>query len=130
MRNLGLGLGAAALDSAKNGRVGDALALGAGAAYAGKKYEDARKAQRDDDRWDRGDRLRERNCDPDDYLRERYVSPSRWERERWERERRERELRERQERIERERREREREERLRWERLRREREERCRDHRR
>lgn len=150
MRNLGTGLGAAALSSAKNGRIGDAILLGAGAALAGKKYEDARVAQRDESRFSRDDRFgRDDRYNKDDryntsaYDRDRYDNndrfSSRWERERFERERRERaerELRERLqqerlerercERIERERRERiereEREARLRWERLRRERE--------
>ncbi|GAB4469804.1 MAG: hypothetical protein OHK0029_42500 [Armatimonadaceae bacterium] len=45
MRNLGIGLGAAAIHEAAKGRNTNALVLGAGAAYAGKKYEDARKAQ-------------------------------------------------------------------------------------
>jgi hypothetical protein len=51
MRNLGIGLGALAAQQAAKGSTTSALVLGAGAAYAGKKYEDARKAQsRDDDR--------------------------------------------------------------------------------
>ena len=120
MRNLGSGLGAAALSSARNGRMGDAIVLGAGAALAGKKYEDARKAQSDDNRYGRDDRYgRNDRYNTDAYDRDRYSSPSRWERERIERERRERMERERCERIERERREREREERearIRWER--------------
>ena len=45
MRNLGIGLGAAAAHQALKGKTKNALILGAGAAYAGKKYEDARKAQ-------------------------------------------------------------------------------------
>ena len=45
MRNVGVGLGAAALHQALKGKGANALILGAGAAYAGKKYEDARKAQ-------------------------------------------------------------------------------------
>jgi hypothetical protein len=157
MRNLGTGLGAAALSSAKNGRIGDAIVLGAGAALAGKKYEDARVAQRDENRYGRDDRYsRDDRYNTSAYDRDRYDndrSSSRWERERYERERRERaerELRERLlrerierercERIERERREREREERearIRWEREHRghswerehDRDERCRDHR-
>jgi hypothetical protein len=44
-RNVGIGLGAAALHQALTGKGTRALILGAGAAYAGKKYEDARKAQ-------------------------------------------------------------------------------------
>jgi hypothetical protein len=50
MRNLGLGLGAAAAYEAINKRGTHALVLGAGAVYAGKKYEDARKAQKKDNR--------------------------------------------------------------------------------
>ena len=51
MRNLGVGLGALAAQQASKGNTTGALVLGAGAAYAGKKYEDARKAQsREDDR--------------------------------------------------------------------------------
>ena len=46
MRNLGLGLGALATHKALKGDRKSALILGAGAAYAGKKYEDQRKAQR------------------------------------------------------------------------------------
>ncbi|MES2463003.1 MAG: copper amine oxidase N-terminal domain-containing protein [Armatimonadota bacterium] len=45
MRNLGTGLGGAALFSILRGRGTEALILGGGAAYAGKKMEDARKAQ-------------------------------------------------------------------------------------
>lgn len=45
MRNLGIGAGAAAVYEGVNGRTTNALVLGAGAALAGKKYEDARKAQ-------------------------------------------------------------------------------------
>ena len=45
MRNLGIGLGGAAAYEGINGRGTHALILGAGAALAGKKYEDARKAQ-------------------------------------------------------------------------------------
>ncbi len=44
-RNVGIGLGAAALQQAIKGKGTRALILGAGAAYAGKKYEDSRKAQ-------------------------------------------------------------------------------------
>ena len=46
MRNLGVGAGAAAIYEGVNGRTTNAVVLGAGAALAGKKYEDARKAQR------------------------------------------------------------------------------------
>lgn len=45
MRNLGIGLGAAAAHQAIKGKGTNALILGAGAAYSAKKYEDARKAQ-------------------------------------------------------------------------------------
>jgi len=45
MRNIGMGLGAAAVWQATKGKTTNALILGAGAAYAAKKYEDARKAQ-------------------------------------------------------------------------------------
>jgi uncharacterized membrane protein len=45
MRNLGIGLGAVAVHEAIKGRNTNAIIAGAGAAYAGKKYEDARKAQ-------------------------------------------------------------------------------------
>jgi len=45
MRNLGSGLGGAALYELLKGNGTAGLLLGAGAAYAGKKYEDARKAQ-------------------------------------------------------------------------------------
>ena len=109
MRNLGSGLGAAALSSARNGRIGDAIVLGAGAALAGKKYEDARKAQSDEsrygrddrsDRYGRTDRYESNDCyNTDAYDRDRYSSRSRWERERIERERREREREEREARI-------------------------------
>ena len=44
-RNIGVGLGAAAVWQALKGNGTNAILLGAGAAYAGKKYEDARKAQ-------------------------------------------------------------------------------------
>ena len=46
MRNLGLGLGAAAVYKSIKGDPKSALLLGAGAAYAGKKYEDQRKKQK------------------------------------------------------------------------------------
>ncbi|MES2461404.1 MAG: hypothetical protein V4671_12545 [Armatimonadota bacterium] len=45
MRNLGIGLGALAAQQAITGKRTGALVAGAGALYAGKKYEDARKAQ-------------------------------------------------------------------------------------
>ena len=46
LRNLGLGLGALAVHKSLKGDPKSALILGAGAAYAGKKYEDQRKAQK------------------------------------------------------------------------------------
>lgn len=45
MRNIGIGAGAGALYELSKGKGTNALILGAGAAYAGKKYEDDRKAQ-------------------------------------------------------------------------------------
>ncbi len=45
MRNLGIAGGAGALYELSKGKGTNALLLGAGAAYAGKKYEDDRKAQ-------------------------------------------------------------------------------------
>ncbi len=45
MRNLGFGLGGVAIYEGIKGKTTNALIAGAGAAYAGKKYEDARKAQ-------------------------------------------------------------------------------------
>jgi hypothetical protein len=45
MRNLGEGLGGVAAYELLQGKGTNALILGAGAAYAGKKYEDERKAQ-------------------------------------------------------------------------------------
>lgn len=50
MRNLGIGLAAGAVHEVVKGRNTNALVLGAGAAYAGKKYEDARKAQAKENR--------------------------------------------------------------------------------
>jgi hypothetical protein len=50
MRNLGAGLGGAALFSLLKGKGTQALILGGGAAYAGKKMEDARKAQEKEQR--------------------------------------------------------------------------------
>ena len=46
MRNLGIGLGALAVHKTLKGDTKTGLLLGAGAAYAGKKYEDQRKAQK------------------------------------------------------------------------------------
>jgi hypothetical protein len=51
MRNLGLGLGALAIHKSLKGDPKSALLLGAGAAYAGKKYEDQRKAQKRGSTW-------------------------------------------------------------------------------
>ena len=51
MRNLGLGLGAAAIYKSIKGDPKTALLLGAGAAYAGKKYEDQRKKQSRESSW-------------------------------------------------------------------------------
>ena len=51
MRNLGLGLGALAVHKSLKGDPKTALLLGAGAAYAGKKYEDQRKAQSRESSW-------------------------------------------------------------------------------
>lgn len=45
MRNLGVGLGALAAQQAITGKRTGAVVAGVGALYAGKKYEDARKAQ-------------------------------------------------------------------------------------
>ena len=51
MRNLGIGLGAAAVWQATKGKTTNAAVLAAGAALAGKKYEDARKAQTRENDW-------------------------------------------------------------------------------
>ncbi len=59
MRNLGLGLGAAAVSEYRKGNTNKAALLGAGALLAGKKYEDQRRAQSWEDdrgRWSRADR--------------------------------------------------------------------------
>lgn len=62
MRTLGIVLGAAAAYSVLKGKTEQAAILGAGAAYAGKKYEDARKAQsRENDRDDWNYRRNDRN---------------------------------------------------------------------
>jgi hypothetical protein len=45
MRAAGIALGALAAHQALKGKTTNALILGAGAAYAGKRYEDARKAE-------------------------------------------------------------------------------------
>ena len=64
MRNLGIGLGAAAAYSALKGKGTQALVLGAGAAYSAKKYDDARKAQsKADSREDRRYRYSRRDDD-------------------------------------------------------------------
>ena len=46
MRSLGIGLGALAIHKTLKGDTKTGLALGAGAAYAAKKYEDQRKSQK------------------------------------------------------------------------------------
>ena len=51
MRNLGLGLGALAVHKGLKGDGKTAILLGAGAAYAGKKYEDQRKRQSRESSW-------------------------------------------------------------------------------
>lgn len=56
MRNLGIGLGAAAAYELLKGKTTTGLVLGAGAAYAAKKYDDERKAQAKDAEYDRYDR--------------------------------------------------------------------------
>ena len=48
MRNIGIAAGAGAAYEALHGKGTHALILGAGAAYAGKKYEDQRKAENKD----------------------------------------------------------------------------------
>ena len=53
MRNLGIGLGAVAVHEVVKGRNTNAIIAGAGALYAGKKYEDARKAQAKENRVSR-----------------------------------------------------------------------------
>jgi len=65
MRNLGIGAGAAAAYELLKGNTTTGLLLGAGAVYAGKKYEDARKAQTKENNWDNGYRrvYRYRNGD-------------------------------------------------------------------
>jgi hypothetical protein len=73
MRNLGIGLGAAAAYEAITGKGTNALILGAGAAYAGKKYEDARKAQSQENAW-RDDRRFN-----DEYRRGDYRNPQRYD---------------------------------------------------
>ena len=58
MRNLGLGAAAGAVYEATKGHTTNAVVLGAGAAIAGKKYEDARKAQSNDSKMRREYRYR------------------------------------------------------------------------
>ena len=94
MRNLGVGLGVAALDRIRKGDREAGLALGAAALFAGKKYEDQRKSQNDrygdrrwDDRYTRDDRDDRWSRDRDDrYTRDdrddRYSSDDRWSRDR------------------------------------------------
>jgi len=54
MRNLGIGLGAVAAYELLNGKTGAGVLLGAGAAYAAKKYNDDRKEQSQNNRdWER-----------------------------------------------------------------------------
>lgn len=68
MRNLGIGLGAAAAYSALKGKGTQALVLGAGAAYSAKKYEDARKAQsKENNRENRRYRYNNGNGNRDGY---------------------------------------------------------------
>jgi hypothetical protein len=84
MRNLGVALGAVAAQQALKGKTGNALILGAGAALAGKKYEDARKAQSEenDRRWGRYDDRRDRDRydeDDDRYERRRRDDEDRYD---------------------------------------------------
>lgn len=51
MRNLGIGIGAVAAHKAIKGKGTEALLYGGAAAYAGKKYEDQRKAQNSKKLW-------------------------------------------------------------------------------
>jgi hypothetical protein len=55
MRNLGIGLGAAAAYELVTGKGTNALLLGAGAALAGSQYEKDRKQQAQDNNWRRDD---------------------------------------------------------------------------
>ncbi|MGC4046969.1 MAG: hypothetical protein QM758_24505 [Armatimonas sp.] len=99
MAALGVGLGIAALNEARKGNSSTALILGAGAALAGKKYEDQRKAQRweDDryrydrnDRWDRDrfDNRRDGRLDRDDrWDRDRFDNRRNDRNDRWDRDR-------------------------------------------
>jgi len=64
MRNLGIGLGAVAAYELLNGKTGAGVLLGAGAAYAAKKYNDDRKEQSQNNRdWERYRYQREREHD-------------------------------------------------------------------
>jgi len=60
-RSLGIGLGAVSVLQAIQGKYTNALILGAGAAAAGKQYEDSRKAQQ---RWDEEHRQAMRDAMP------------------------------------------------------------------
>ena len=51
MRNLGIAGGVIAADKLLHGKTNEALVAGAAAAYAGKKYEDQRKAQSHSKSW-------------------------------------------------------------------------------
>jgi hypothetical protein len=85
MRNLGLGLGAAAVSEYRKGNTNKAALLGAGALLAGKKYEDQRRAQNwedDRDRWSRADRWdRDRFDRRDDDRDDRYSRNGRRDRD-------------------------------------------------
>ena len=63
MRNLGMALGAAAVYQAVKGEKTSAAVLGAGAVLAGKKYEDARKAQSEENNWRYGQYDNDRRYD-------------------------------------------------------------------
>src|SRR5688572_5805332 len=68
MRNLAVGLGALAAQQGLQGKTTEALILGAGAAYAAKKYEDSRKAQGREETW-RSDRYDDGRLDDRRYDR-------------------------------------------------------------
>ena len=76
MRNLGIALGAIAAQQVLKGNTTSGAVLGAGAAYAGKKYEDARKAQGEENRDRRY--YRDRDNDRDRY-EDRYNDRDRYE---------------------------------------------------
>ncbi len=64
-KNSAIALGAAAAYELLKGKTTAAIALGAGAAYAGKRYEDARKSERNqNNRRYYGSGTRYRNTDP------------------------------------------------------------------